>query len=61
MDKASRVKACRLTENLFMRRGGFIPEKAGAVGADADRGEGHDGEGRALLVPSDWDWNLLLT
>lgn len=31
-----------------MRHGGSIPEEAGAVGADADRGEGHDGEGGAL-------------
>ena len=30
---------------------GFIPEEAGAVGADADRGEGHDGEGGALIGP----------
>ena len=39
----------QMGEKCNMRHGGFVPEEAGAVGADADRGEGHDGEGGALL------------
>ena len=44
------VSRNRVGKKCDVRHCGFIlPEEAGAVGADADHGEGHDGEGGALL------------